>query len=310
MENPINPYRLVTRNDMNGLASAALLYYLNVIDNVAFAHPRDIESGKFKLTERDITANLPYFTSVHLAFQHRINQPGQLEIQHTNLVINSDVDSTARVIYDYYGGREKFPSLLQTVVAAADKSNSAMYTIEDVLQPKEWDLLSFTLDPQTGLGRFKDFKMSTDELVKGLAKLCVYSTIEEILAKHDVAERVELYLEQESSYDEQIKRCATVIQKVLVVDLREETRIYAGNRFRVYALYPSTNISMQVYWSSDEHKTILISVGKSVFDRSSKVDVGMVMKQFGGGGHVNAGSVQVDLSEYISVRDGLINQFV
>lgn len=306
MENHNKPYRLVTRNDMNGLACAALLYYLNQIDDVVFVHPRDIESGKFQLTEKDISANLPYVEAVHLAFQHRVGEPDQPETPHSNRIIDTKVESTARVIYNYFGGNEKIANRLEMVVAAADKANSARYTIEDVLHPKDWDLLSFVLDPQTGLRRFKDFQVSTDDLIKMLAKLCNSVGIEEILAIPDVKERVDLYLEQEKSFDEQITRCASEHGKLLVLDLTGESIVFAGNRFRVYALHPKTNVSMQVNWGSDEHKTVLISVGKSIFDRSSKVDVGMSMQQFGGGGHSNAGSTQIDINEYTKIRENLI----
>lgn len=309
MENYSQKYRLVTRNDMNGLACAAVLYYLNLINDVIFVHPRDVEGGKIELTVQDITANLPYVEKVHLAFQHRVGGFDQPATPHLNLVIDTKVESTACVIYNYYGGKDKIANRLEMVVASADKANSARYTVEDVLHPKGWDLLSFVLDPQTGLGRFKDFQVSTDDLIKLLAKICASIAIEDILARPEVKERVDLYLEQEKTFDEQIKKCASEQGELLLLDLREESVIYAGNRFRVFALHPGTNISMQVTWD-DAKKTVVVSVGKSIINRSSKVDIGNIMRQYGGGGHANAGSCQLGAKDFESIKAALIDSLV
>jgi nanoRNase/pAp phosphatase (c-di-AMP/oligoRNAs hydrolase) len=309
MDNHNQPHRLVTRNDMNGLACAALLYFLNLIDDVVFVHPREIESGKFQLAEKDITANLPYIEKVHLAFQHRVDRSNQPTTQHSNYVINTEVESTARVIYDYYGGKEKIPNLLGIVVTSADKASGARYTVEEVLNPRDWDLLSFVLDPQTGLGRFKDFQVSTNDLIKILSRLCSTEDIEDILARPAVKERVDLYLEQERSFDDQIRRCVSIYKDLLVIDLRGESIIYAGNRFRAYALYPSTNISMQITLDI-ARKIIVLSVGQSIINRSSKIDIGDVMRQYGGGGHANAGSCQIDEKDFESIKSAIVDRLV
>ena len=53
-------YRLVTRSDFDGLVCAVLLSELELIDDILFVHPKDMQDGKIEITERDITTNLPY----------------------------------------------------------------------------------------------------------------------------------------------------------------------------------------------------------------------------------------------------------
>ena len=63
-------FRLVTRSDMDGLVCGTLLKYLGIIDEITFVHPKDMQDGKIKLNENDITTNLPYVEGVYLSFDH------------------------------------------------------------------------------------------------------------------------------------------------------------------------------------------------------------------------------------------------
>ena len=76
-------YRLVTRSDFDGLVCAVLLKKLDLIDEIKFVHPKDMQDGRVPVNDRDITTNLPYVDGVHLAFDHhssetlRVGQKGK-----------------------------------------------------------------------------------------------------------------------------------------------------------------------------------------------------------------------------------------
>ncbi|RZV50993.1 MAG: exopolyphosphatase, partial [Pseudomonadales bacterium] len=168
----------------------------------------------------------------------------------------------------------------------------AQYNEEEILHPNNWELLNFLMDARTGLGRFRDFRISNYNLMMDLIDYCADHSIEQIIELPDVKERVELYFDHEEKFKEQILRCSTVHGNLVVLDLREEEIIYAGNRFMIYALFPKCNISIHVLWGLKKQNTVF-ATGKSIVDRSSKSNVGELMLQYGGGGHEAAGTCQV-----------------
>ena len=285
-------FRLVTRSDFDGLACAVLLKELDLIDEIKFVHPKDMQDGLIEINDNDITTNLPYVEGVHLAFDHHHSETIRNE-QRENYIIIADAPSAARVVYDYYGGAGKFRELLSDMMVAVDKGDSADFLMDDVLEPERWDLLNFIMDARTGLGRFRNFRISNYQLMMDLIEYCREHPIEEILQVQDVRERTDLYLEHQELFRVQTRKCAAVHKNVLVVDLRGEGTIYAGNRFIKYALYPETNISIQVIWGFKKQNTVM-SVGKSIFNKSSMANIGELMLEYGGGGHDAAGTCQIE----------------
>lgn len=284
-------YRLVTRSDFDGLVCAVLLRGRDLIDEIKFVHPKDMQDGLIAISNDDITTNLPYVDGVHLAFDHHYSETirtGERE----NYIINPDAPSAARVVYEYYGGKEAFPSISEAMMAAVDKGDSADFTQEEVLDPQDWNLLNFIMDARTGLGRFRNFRISNYQLMMDLIDYCKDHDIDDILKLPDVAERVELYFEHQQKFQEQIRTTAREDDNVLIVDLRQEETIYAGNRFVKYALFPETNVSVQAIWGFKRQNTVL-TVGKSIFNRTCSVNIGELMLSYGGGGHAAAGTCQV-----------------
>jgi nanoRNase/pAp phosphatase (c-di-AMP/oligoRNAs hydrolase) len=285
-------YRLVTRSDFDGLVCAVLLKHLNMIDDILFVHPKDMQDGKIEISGNDITTNLPFVPGAHLAFDHHLSETIRNHGEHSNHIIHPDAPSAARVVYDYYGGETAFPAAWCDMMAAVDKGDSAQFNREEVLEPRNWDLLNFLMDARTGLGRFRDFRISNYNLMMDLINYCKNHTIEDIMALPDVKERMDLYFEHSALCKEQIKRCATVHKNLVVLDLRKEDVIYAGNRFIIYALYPETNISIHVLWGLKNQNTVF-ATGKSILNRSSKTNIGALMLEYNGGGHENAGTCQI-----------------
>lgn len=285
-------HRLVTRSDFDGLVCAALLEELGLIDDILFVHPKDMQDGTVEITGNDITTNLPYVDGAHLVFDHHRSETLRVGA-HLNHVIDATAPSAARVVWRYYGGAETFPRISHEMMEAVDQADSAQYSINDILDPHGWTLLNYLMDARTGLGRFREFHVSNYQLMMQLIPACRELSVDEILELPDVAERVALYRAQSIAFAAQIRRCAFMRGDVVVLDLRDEEVIHAGNRFLIYALFPQARVSVHVLWGRQRMNTVL-AVGKSIIDRSSPADIGALMLRFEGGGHRNAGTCQVD----------------
>ena len=270
-----------------------LLHELNLIDEITFVHPKDMQDGKAPITSRDITTNLPYVPGAHLVFDHHesetVRNAGRRD---TNHIIEAHAPSAARVVYNHYGGKAAFPRITEEMMAAVDQADSAQYSRDDILNPKGWVLLNYLMDSRTGLGRFREFRISNYALMMDLIQYCRDHTIDEILALPDVQERVQFYREHAPKAQAQLQSCAIRIANLVVLDLRDEETIWATNRFMIYALFPQCNISIHVMWGLQKQNTVF-ATGKSILDRSSKTHVGNLMLEFGGGGHAAAGTCQV-----------------
>lgn len=285
-------YRLVTRSDFDGLVCAVLLNELDLIDEIKFVHPKDMQDGKVEITGRDITTNLPYVPGVHLAFDHHLSETFRNPGERPEHIIYPDAPSAARVVYEHYGGKSRFPASFDEMMAAVDKGDSAQFSRDEILNPTGWVLLNYLMDARTGLGRFREFRISNYQLMMDLIKYCRDHGIDEILQLPDVKERVDLYFEHAEKAKEQIQRCATVHKNLVVLDLRNEETIWATNRFMIYALFPEQNISIHVMWGVQKQNTVF-ATGKSIVNRTSKTNVGELMLHYGGGGHENAGTCQI-----------------
>jgi nanoRNase/pAp phosphatase (c-di-AMP/oligoRNAs hydrolase) len=304
----VTQFRLVTRSDFDGLVCGVLLKELDLIDEITFVHPKDMQDGKVAISEHDITTNLPYVAGCHLAFDHHSSEMERTGQQRPkNHVIDPDASSAARVVYRYFGGQSRFPRIGEEILGAVDKADSAKYTREEILRPQAWTLLNFLMDPRTGLGRFRQFRISNYDLMMKLIDYCRDHTVDEILALPDVQERVDLYLQHEPQFREQILRCARVHEDLVVLDLRNEEIIYAGNRFMIYAMFPGCRVSMHVLWGVRKQNTVF-AIGRSIIDRSSSVDIGTLCLAHDGGGHVAAGTCQVDNARADEVMAELINK--
>jgi nanoRNase/pAp phosphatase (c-di-AMP/oligoRNAs hydrolase) len=298
-------YRLVTRSDFDGLVCAALLKELNILEDILFVHPKDVQDGKVALTEHDITTNLPYRPEVALSFDHHTSEAERVSGYTQNRVMVSGADSAARVVYDHFGGAVSFPRISPEMMVAVDRADAAKLSLEDVLHPQGWILLSFLMDPRTGLGRFRDFRISNYQLMMQLIDSCLTMTIEQILVSADVAERVDLYNEHAEAAAEQIRRCSHVHGRAVVLDLRDEEIIHPTNRFLLYAIHPQCTVSIHVLWGLKQQNTVF-AVGRSILDRSSTLDIGSLMLANGGGGHEAAGTCQIDNDHASEVLSDLV----
>ena len=298
-------FRLVTRSDFDGLVCAVLLKDLDMIDEIKFVHPKDMQDGTILVSDNDITTNLPYVPGVHIAFDHHASESIRVEDKPENHIIDPDAPSAARVVYDYYGGASAFQNVSVDMMDAVDKSDSAQFSRDEILNPTGWVLLNYLMDSRTGLGRFKEFRVSNYQLMMQLIDYCRDHTIDDILNLPDVKERVELYEAHAGKHKDQLERCAKVHSNLVVLDLRDEETIFAGNRFMIYALYPDCNISIHVLWGLNKLNTVY-ATGGSITNRTSKTNIGELMLKYGGGGHEAAGTCQVENDDAERVLGELI----
>ncbi|MCL1998103.1 MAG: exopolyphosphatase [Turicibacter sp.] len=288
--------RLITRADFDGLACAAILRDLGIIDNWKFVHPKDLQDGQIEVTDRDVLANVPYAKGCRLWFDHHSSEEERLGAEEIKFEGASyAASSAARIIYDYYGGQEILPHF-NDMVTAVDKVDSGVISADEIIEPKGWVLLGFIMDPRTGLGRFSDYRINNYELMGNLIEYCRTMKVEEILAVPDVIERINKYHEQTVKFKEMVLKHSRIDWEVLVTDLREVDEIFVGNRFMIYALYPEQNISVWITGGKG-NKNVAIAVGYSILNRTARVDVGSLMLKYGGGGHYRAGTCQVAHSE-------------
>ena len=287
--------RLVTRSDFDGLVCAMLLKELDLIEEIKFVHPKDVQDGKVELSENDITTNLPFDKRVGLAFDHHESEliRNKKEEYEGKYIIDGDAKSAARVVYDYYGGAERFTRVSEEIMIAVDKGDSADFTEDEILHPTDWVLMNFLMDARTGLGRFHDFRISNYALMMELIDYCVDHNIKQVLELPDVKERVDMYFDQQEKFIEQLKEVTKIHDKVAVIDLRDLETIYTGNRFMVYALWPEVEVSVHVAWGFRKQNTAVM-IGRSIINRNSKVDIGELCLSYGGGGHRKAGTCQLD----------------
>lgn len=299
-------HRLVTRSDFDGLVCAVLLKSMDMIDDILFVHPKDMQDGKVDIGERDIITNLPYVKGCHLCFDHHASEVVRGgESLAGNHVIDADAPSAARVVYDHFGGRGTFPNISEAMMAAVDKADSARFSRDEILDPRDWVLLNFLMDSRTGLGRFREFRISNYQLMMQLIDYCRDHDIDEILQLPDVRERVDLYMNHRQPFEAQLRRASTVHGNLVVLDLRDEDPIYAGNRFMIYALYPQCNISMHVLWGLRQQNTVF-AIGASILARTSKTHIGELCLRYQGGGHRNAGTCQIANDRADQVRAELV----
>jgi len=286
--------RLLTRSDFDGIACAALLKELGVIDSMEYAHPKDLQDGKIAVTDNDVLANVPYVPGCGLWFDHHSSEQERLDLDGKYNGCSCAAPSAARVIFDYYKDPrlDKFAEMLEFV----DRVDSAQLSEDEILNPSGWVLLGFLCDPRTGLGYHKSFSISNLQLMKNLMEALRNQSIDEIMASPDIQERVKMYFENDARCKEFLQQHTRVDGAVAITDARGLTDMPPGNRFLVYSMFPQTNLSMRLIDGRGK-EFVAISVGYSILNRSAKIDVGSLMLKYGGGGHKAVGTCQVPYAQ-------------
>ncbi len=296
--------RLVTRSDFDGLICGMLLKEAGIIDSWVFVHPKDLQDGLFEPTAEDVLANVPYVPGCGMWFDHHSSEEDRLGRSLNVEGESRPAPSAARIIYEYYGGDERF-TLYKEMIEAVDKVDSGNLTKDEILNPKGWLLLGFISDPRTGLGRFRDFRISNYQLMEELINHCRNMSIDDILEIHDVKERVEMFNDQTRHFTEMVRNHSKTEDNVIVTDLRDVSPIYTGNRFMIYSLFPEQDVSVWIV-DGKQKQNVSVACGYSILNRTCSVDIGKLMLKHGGGGHKMVGTCQVLYDDANSVIEDIV----
>lgn len=300
--------RLLTRSDFDGLVCAVLLVEKGIVDNFSFVHPKDVQDGVIEVTQNDVLANIPYIPGCGLWFDHHSSEDERLktgELEFEGEVRSAP--SAAQVIWDYYSGSNTFGKRLLPLLEAVNKTDSGNLTREEILNPEGWIILSFIMDARTGLGRFKDYRISNHRLMIDMIQYCRTMSANEIIENYDVQERIMRYFDQQDLFMEMLKRCSTVRGNAVVTNLKDEQTIYSGNRFLIYALFPEQNVDVRVMWGRN-NQNVVFACGHSILNRTSNTDIGKLMLKFGGGGHHMVGTCQVPAEKWEEILEEIVKQ--
>lgn len=282
--------RLVTRSDFDGLACGTLLLEAGIIDSWKFVHPKDLQDGLIPIDENDCLANVPFVEGCGLWFDHHSSEFERQQLEGKYKGESRITPSCARIIYEYYGGKERFAHF-DEMMEAVDKVDSGNLTLDEIQNPTGWILVGFLMDPRTGLGRWHDFAIPNYKLMEILMEDIRTMSTEEILALPDVQERIKVYEEQTENFKKMVEAHTRVEGKVIISDLRGVDPIYSGNRFMIYSMYPEQNISIWIV-NGKGGKGCSCAVGYSILNKTSNIDVGSLMLKYGGGGHKAVGTCQ------------------
>jgi len=277
--------RILTRGDMDGLTSSVFLTMVEPVREIRFAHPKDVQDGKVPCTEEDIIVNLPFVAGCGMWFDHHVTEEKKLEDIGEFRGRFAVAPSTARVIYDFYKDRKADFDRFAELLEKTDKLDSGQLTQEDVTVPKAWILLGLTLDPRTGLGpEFRKYFRWLVEYVKEVP-------VQKVLQHREVAKRCERVMTEQTEFKQFLKKHARADGNVVVTDLRGVSPVPVGNRFLVFTMFPECNVEMRIFAGLGD--TTVVALGRSIFNRSCKVNVGELAAGYGGGGHPGASTAQL-----------------
>lgn len=297
--------KLITRSDFDGLVCAVLLKDVEQIDEIEFAHPKDVQDGKIPVSSEHILTNLPYADGVGLWFDHHSSEGDRIESTQSFKGGYEIAPSAARVVYNYYKGKtdalDKYGDLLEVV----DRYDSAQLTAHDLIMPSGWVLLAYVMDPRTGLGFHHDYEISNRQLMHKMIDLIRNHPVDEILSMTDVKQRTDRYFAEQRKFNDLMREHSKLYDNLLVTDLRGLGQTLVGNRFMVYLLFPESNVSLRIF-DGKKGEFVVVAGGYSIFNKTATVDLGALFAKFGGGGHKASGTCQLSLEN----ADENINQMI
>jgi hypothetical protein len=280
--------RLVTRPDLDGLTCAVLLSKCERIDSIALVHPQDVADRRVEITADDVLTNVPYHPACGLWFDNHLLTDARTTPEAGFRGRYAQAPSAARVVHDHYAASHPELACYDALLAETDRLDSANLTREDVLSPTGYVLLGFTLDDRTGLEGLHDYFLALYPAVRD-------RPLAEVLALPEVRSRVERLHEQDRAFRESALARSRMQGPVVVTDFRGLSPLPVGNRFLVYTLFPAASVSVRVQASRDGR--VSISAGRSIFNRGSRANLGVLLSLHGGGGHPGAAACVVPADE-------------
>ncbi len=274
--------RLVTRPDLDGLCCAVLLSECETIDAVELVHPQDVSERRVAIGPSDVLANVPYHPACGMWFDNHLLTDANAMPTTGFKGRYGKAPSAAHLVYEHYAASHPSLARYKTLLEETDRLDSAQLALEDVVSPAGYVLLGFTLDPRTGLGSLREY---FDILLPALRRL----SIEEVLALPAVRERVARMREQDQAFKDRALAHSRLAQNVVVTDFRSVNPLPVGNRFLIFTLFPQASVAVRLQLGPDRQR-VAVSAGRSILNKSSRANIGVLMSLYGGGGHAGAGA--------------------
>ena len=296
--------RLVTRADFDGLVCGALVTKFERINDYLFVEPKFMQDGLVEIRSGDIITNLPYHPDCTLWFDHHITNTTPNFT--TPIILGRGgfrlAPSAARVVYEYYtevGKRQQATAngtaadeiaeflgsaRMQHLMHEVDRVDAGKLEQEDVVNPQGYVLISMTTDGRNAGD--EPYWLKVINLLRD-------APLEEVMRDPDVKQRCRRIQEEQEKLRKLLLERTSYQGNVIYCDLRGVKEIPDGNRFLVFTLFPKGNIQVKVAHDSQRANTTAISVGYNIFNPTSKVNVGELLKNYGGGGHKVVGSSRV-----------------
>lgn len=286
--------RIVTRADFDGIVCAALLYEAEHITHpVRWVEPGDMQRGVVKAAQDDIIANLPFAAGCAFWFDHHVTNKATEPVKGLFRV----APSAARLVFEYY--YDRFQHDYTELIQQTDDIDSANLTMDQVLEPEKYPylLLSMTISSRN---------KSEEPYWNHLVQLLRATPIVKIMKDDAVRKRGIETVNRNRLYKDILIQHTKLLQDVAVTDLRSFDPAPEGNRFFVYSLFPDSMVAIKLRYASEDREKVIISVGHSIFNPICKVNVGEMLSNFGGGGHVGAGATTVNMNHADSVLKAIV----
>lgn len=277
--------RLITRANLDGIGCGVLITRMESIEQVVFAHPQYIPKGTVEVEEGDIIANLPFHPKAGMWFSNNQKAESKSDKSFNIKGKRGFAPSTTRLVYDFYDSPrlKKFEGFIRE----SDRIDNANLTIDDVLNPEGWVLLSYTLDPFMGLAAYHGYAFSV------MVSIQNGSHVNQILDMPEVRGRIGRYRMDAEEFKLELVDRSTLEENVIVTDLRETETMPVGNRFLAFALFPDGNVQVGLSLHNDQTE-LRVRLGKSIFNRTCEVHLGRLAEKYGGGGVSGAAGLSLD----------------
>ncbi|MCX7834949.1 MAG: exopolyphosphatase [bacterium] len=273
-------YRSVTRADLDGIVCTVLLKQIFEIHSVFFTEAFPLQNGQVEIFSNDIITNLPYHQNCWMWFDHHASNEPNFEYRGSWKV----APSAARVVFDYF--QDPRFQRFQDMVLQTDRIDSAYLTSDEIANPSGYFLIELTIHP----------KNPEDEpyWLKLIQWLSESASAEYVLNQSEGKMRAENVLRELEEYKTLLSIHSKLDQNIVITDFRTIQKLPTENRFLVYGLYPTAEISVKLAnVQTKQGEMVKISLGRSIVNRSSNTNLGLILAEFGGGGHSAAGSVHV-----------------
>ncbi len=274
--------RLVARPDLDGLTCAVLLSHCETVDSYELVHPQQVRDREVVIGENDILVNMPYQPACGMWFDNHLLTDSQSTPPRDYRGRYGQAPSAARLVYEHYAPTHPELSRYEELIRETDRLDSAQLDLDDVLAPDRYTLLGFTLDSKSGLGDPREYFL---ELIPAVAT----KSIQEVMELPSVRERANRLKEQDRHFREAAVAHSRLDGPLIITDFRSLDPLPVGNRFLIYTVFPDAMLSLRIQRGRAAN-TVSVSGGRSIFTRTSRANIGIVMSLYGGGGQPGAGA--------------------